>query len=168
MAATVAPPSHADGSRSLLEDGCLRKSVDEEGENVQPHLGLARKLDERIGDCAGHIEEPPVLGFIRSARMATGVTIRQLADRLGVTAQAVHRMEASERAGRISVNRLREAADALDCDLVLELIPRSSFRGLALHRYEAQHQSKAHLPMGEVPSADTVEGELDEAIYSWL
>lgn len=116
-------------------DGCRTKHrAYEEILKVQPHLGFARQLDERIGDCTGHVDEPPVLGFIRTARMATGVTIRDLAERLGITFQAVHRMEAAERAGRISLNRFRDAAEALDCDLVVELVPRSTFQQMAGQR----------------------------------
>jgi predicted DNA-binding mobile mystery protein A len=47
-----------------------------------------------------------------------------LADRLGVTAGAVIRLEQSEAADRVRLETLRRAADALGCDLVYLLVPR--------------------------------------------
>jgi predicted DNA-binding mobile mystery protein A len=47
-----------------------------------------------------------------------------VAARLGTTAGAVTRLEQSEAAGRVRLDTLRRAADALGCDLVYLLVPR--------------------------------------------
>jgi len=51
-----------------------------------------------------------------------------LARRLGVTAQAVHAMEASEVDGRIRVDTLRRAAEAMDCVFVYAVLPRTTLQ----------------------------------------
>src|SRR5271169_3264818 len=80
----------------------------------------------------GHFEEwqhlrrlaRPPRGWVRAVREALGMSAATLADRLGTTAGAVTRLEQSEAAGRIRLDTLRRAADALGCDLVYLLVPR--------------------------------------------
>ena len=48
----------------------------------------------------------------------------QLAARMQISRQSVEALEAREVAGTATVDALRRAADALDCDLVYALIPR--------------------------------------------
>jgi predicted DNA-binding mobile mystery protein A len=47
-----------------------------------------------------------------------------LAARLGVNQTTVARIEANERSGRVQLDTLARAADALGCDLVYAIIPR--------------------------------------------
>lgn len=54
------------------------------------------------------------------------MTAQQLGRELGVSKQAVLQLEASERAGTISLASLRRAAQKLDCELVVVLVPNST------------------------------------------
>lgn len=85
-----------------------RALLDEHFEEWQPLRALAR----------------PPRGWIRAVREALGMSAAALADRLGVTAGAVIRLEQSEAADRVRLETLRRAADALGCDLVYLLVPR--------------------------------------------
>jgi predicted DNA-binding mobile mystery protein A len=67
----------------------------------------------------------PPRGWVRAVREALGMSAAALAARLGTTAGAVTRLEQSEASDRIRLETLRRAADALGCDLVYLLIPRS-------------------------------------------
>jgi predicted DNA-binding mobile mystery protein A len=49
----------------------------------------------------------------------------QLAERLGVSQPSVMHIEGAEARDTIRLETLRKAADALDCDLVYALVPRS-------------------------------------------
>jgi predicted DNA-binding mobile mystery protein A len=69
---------------------------------------------------------PPAAGWVRAIRDAVGMTTRQMAARMGVTAMAISSLETSERAGTVQLDTLRRAADALGCDLVYTLVPRVS------------------------------------------
>ena len=67
----------------------------------------------------------PRSGWLSAIREARGISLRQVADRLAVTPQAVHRLQVSEANEAISLKRLRQAAEAMGCDLVYALLPRS-------------------------------------------
>lgn len=68
----------------------------------------------------------PTGGWVRTIRDALGMTAADLAHRLGVSGVAVTKLEASEREGRARLDTLARAADALGCDLVVALVPRTS------------------------------------------
>jgi predicted DNA-binding mobile mystery protein A len=70
--------------------------------------------------------KPPPRGWVRAIRDAIGMTGAQLASRVGVRPQTVDTIEKSEAAGKIQLNTLRRAAEALDCTLVYALVPNRS------------------------------------------
>lgn len=67
----------------------------------------------------------PSKGWIRTIRETLGITTQQMAMRMGVTQPRVVRMEKDEPRGGISLETLKKAADALDCELIYALVPRS-------------------------------------------
>jgi predicted DNA-binding mobile mystery protein A len=68
----------------------------------------------------------PPKGWIRAIRDALGMSLRQLADRLGSTAPGARKLEESEANGTISLKSLRRAAEALDCVVIYALVPKTS------------------------------------------
>lgn len=68
----------------------------------------------------------PSGGWIRAIRESLGMSLDDFAARLDVTKSTASRMEASERDGRIQLDTLARAANALDCDVVVALVPRGS------------------------------------------
>jgi len=90
-------------------------------------LSLARRnLDSRLEPVRklGRPLAKPPRGWVRAIREAIGMTQRQLASRLGITAVTVSLMERSEAEETIQLANLRRLANALDCDLVYVLVPR--------------------------------------------
>lgn len=67
----------------------------------------------------------PDKGWLRAIREASGTSLRELAHRMGTSPQAAAQFEKSEAGFRITLKSLRDAADALGCDLVYALVPRS-------------------------------------------
>lgn len=67
----------------------------------------------------------PQKGWIRAIREASGVTVREMARRLHKAPTVAARLEGSEAEYRISLGTLRQAADALGCQLVYALVPKS-------------------------------------------
>lgn len=81
-------------------------------------------LDERFKDLGPPERfKPPVHGWIRAVRQALGMTMSQLATRLGVKQPSVVALEQSEARGSIELATLRRVATALDCTLVYALVP---------------------------------------------
>lgn len=67
----------------------------------------------------------PNRGWIRAMREATGITVREMAKRLRKAPSVAARLEGSEAEYRITLGKLREAADALGCQLVYALVPKN-------------------------------------------
>ncbi len=92
------------------------------------HKKLARKqLDsklKRFEDLKALV--PPRAGWIRAIRDALGMTGEQLAERLNVNKQRVSRIQQDEKLGKVKLETLRNAAEALDCVFVYVFIPRVS------------------------------------------
>lgn len=76
----------------------------------------------------------PPKGWIRAIRDAIGMSGPQLARRLGMTAQGLVSVERSEAQGRIQLNTLRRAAEAMDCVLVYALVPETSLTEMVERR----------------------------------
>lgn len=94
------------------------------------------------------------------------MTLAQLGHRLGITPQSVQDLEAREREGRITLERLREAADALGCDVVVTLVPRTSLEAIvrtqARARIAAERERVAHTMRLEAQEGGLEDGEPDE------
>ncbi len=82
----------------------------------------------------------PAKGWIRAIREASGVTVREMAKRLGKAPSVAVHLEKSEAEYRITLGKLRAAADALGCQLVYALVPKS---GSVLDLSEEDARSKA-------------------------
>jgi predicted DNA-binding mobile mystery protein A len=63
-------------------------------------------------------------GWLRAIRQAVGVRVEEAAERQGVCRWEVFRLEKAEQTGRIRLESLRRAAEAMDCELVYALVPR--------------------------------------------
>ncbi|PCE22480.1 transcriptional regulator [Paraburkholderia acidicola] len=69
----------------------------------------------------------PPRGWLKLIRESLGLTERQQAARLGISAPTLHKSEQAEADERISLGQLRKLAEGLDCELVYALVPRKPF-----------------------------------------
>ena len=65
-------------------------------------------------------------GWIRTIREALGMSLRQLAARAGLSKTATASIERNEEKGVARLESLRRLAEAMDCELVYAIVPRSS------------------------------------------
>lgn len=84
-----------------------------------------RALDSRFRQIEPAIGRRPPAGWIRAIRDALGMSGADLAKRMGVSQPRVAQMEKAEVLGDIKISTLERVADALGCDLVYALVPRS-------------------------------------------
>ena len=88
-----------------------------------------RQLDEALAPFQDLRNRPvPRGGWLRTIRQALGMTARQLAARSGKAQTTVLSTERNEASGTVQLDTLQNLADALDCDLVYALVPRTSLR----------------------------------------
>jgi len=66
----------------------------------------------------------PPTGWTKAIRMALGMSLQQLANRLNITKQSAQEIERREKEGAISLKSLRETARALDMELVYGFVPK--------------------------------------------
>ena len=69
-----------------------------------------------------NIAVPPT-GWVKAVRLALGITLQQLANKLTITKQSAQEIEKREKDGSITIKSLRLAAKALDMDLVYGFVP---------------------------------------------
>jgi predicted DNA-binding mobile mystery protein A len=72
---------------------------------------------------AAKVVAPPT-GWLKATRLALGMSLQQLANRLNITKQSMQEIENREKEGAITLKALREAAAALDMQLVYGLVPK--------------------------------------------
>jgi predicted DNA-binding mobile mystery protein A len=84
-----------------------------------------------------YVPPRPTIGWIKTIRTTLGMTTRQLAARMGVTQSTLTELEKSEAADKITLNSLRRAAEAMDCELQYVLVPRIPLRKRVENQAEA-------------------------------
>jgi len=85
-----------------------------------------------------------VQGWLRTVRHAVGITVAEVARRMGVVGSEVYRAEYAEERGVIELQTLRRAAEALGCDLVYGLAPREeTLAAIAADTEEARDRKRA-------------------------
>jgi predicted DNA-binding mobile mystery protein A len=96
------------------------------------HLRLSQ-LDRKLSE-ARSLPPRPSGGWIASIREALGLTLAEVGQHLRAPRQTVQKFERAEATDRITLGTLRRVADAMGCDLIYALVPKSgSFAELAEH-----------------------------------
>jgi predicted DNA-binding mobile mystery protein A len=72
----------------------------------------------------------PRSGWIKAVRGALGMNTRQLAARVGVEQSGITRLEERELSGKITLERLSKAADAMNCKLIYAIVPNDRYADL--------------------------------------
>ncbi|OKY74001.1 MAG: DNA-binding protein [Desulfobulbaceae bacterium DB1] len=92
------------------------------------HKRLIREqLETTLGrlSCLRDMQRP-AKGWLRAVREALGMSGKQFARRLGVSAPWTTVLEKKELTGSVTIKTMRQAAEALDCVFVYALVPRDS------------------------------------------
>jgi predicted DNA-binding mobile mystery protein A len=82
------------------------------------------QLESRIGLFSRTLQLPnPPTGWVKAIRLALGMSMQQLANRMSITKQSVQEIEKREKEGAITIKSLRVAARALEMKLVYGFVP---------------------------------------------
>lgn len=104
------------------------------------------------------IRARPRSGWIRALRGALGMSQRALAERLDIAPSSVAKLEKSELEGGITIGKLSQVAQALDCTLVYALVPNESLD----ETLERQARRVAAEALGYVGTTMGLEGQAIE------
>ena len=75
-------------------------------------------------------EQPPPIGWIKAVRGALGMTMQQLANRMGIAAASVSNLEQREADEKITLELLNRAAKAIHCKVVYAVVPSDGYNSL--------------------------------------
>lgn len=108
----------------------------------------------------------PQRGWLRAVREALGITIREIARKMRKTPQTVASFEKSEAANRITLQTLQHYAEAMDCELVYAIVPKSGSLGQlaekrARHKAERDVRAVEHTMALEDQAASGVQDKID-------
>jgi predicted DNA-binding mobile mystery protein A len=116
----------------------------------------------------------PAAGWIKAIRQSLAMSQADLAHRMRVSQATVAQMERSEASDTIQLATLRRAADAMECDLVYALVPRTNLEDTV--RQQAALHLSGHLrsvaqtmsleDQDSTPEAELVEDETARLIDS--
>lgn len=94
---------------------------------MQNRKRARRRLDERFESIRSTgVPQRPYNGWIRTIRDALGMSSTELAARLGLRQQSISDIERNERRDTIRLDTLERVAEAMGCQLVYVLIPRTT------------------------------------------
>lgn len=115
-----------------------------------------RQLDKRFTQMNLLTIGPrPHQGWIRAIREALGMSSTELAARMGVVHQAIREFEKSEVKETIKIETLRRIGEALDCQVVYALVPRTTLEGAV----ESQALRKATMRLARVSHHSRLEDQ---------
>src|SRR5689334_2230604 len=84
-----------------------------------------KETDEEIKSYLANEIQSFQTGWIRKVRQALHLSTGTLAEKLSITRQAFSKLEKSELHGTISIKKLAEIAEIMDCELVYAIRPKS-------------------------------------------
>jgi predicted DNA-binding mobile mystery protein A len=141
-----------------------------------------QQLDAGIKDIAT-IKVSVESGWIKSIRTAIGMSLVQLANRLGVSKQNVLAIENREQEGTLSLKTLRDIAKAMDMKLVYGFIPTDGslealidrkaneaatkivMRTSASMKLEGQENNEQRIQKAIAERADELKRELSKVLW---
>ena len=92
-------------------------------ENQSLMIDQLDKKFEMLKNVSAAFVVPPA-GWINMLRKALNISLKQLARRMNVTSQNVNQLEQREMDGTISLQKLKDAAEALGMSFVYAFIPK--------------------------------------------
>jgi predicted DNA-binding mobile mystery protein A len=83
-----------------------------------------RKIIQQKLNRFSKLNEPmPPSGWLKAIRKSLGLTIRQLADRVGVSHGSIDQIEKREPQKKVTLESLEQIANAMDCKVVYAIVP---------------------------------------------
>ncbi len=125
-----------------------------------------KQLEKALGVfAAAKNSSRPQKGWLRAIREATGISLREMATRLKRTSTLAAKLEKSEAEYRITLASLRDAADALGCQLIYALVPKNgSIHDLAEHRARMKAAENVHAVEHSMALEDQAVGGIEDKI----
>lgn len=121
---------------------------------------IARQRTRQLDDAlrSAQVPQRPNSGWISALRKSLGMGTTQLARRMGITRPSVNQLEANEVSSSITLASLRNAANAMDCDLHYVLVPREPLEKMVADQAKRRAQEK----LGRINQSQALEASAME------
>ncbi len=97
----------------------------------EPDALAISQVNRRVAMLRKALPEAGVrLGWIRYMRQALGLTLKQLARRVGVTTATTAQAERGEAQGKVTIATLKMMAQAMECEFMYAFVPKSDIQDL--------------------------------------
>jgi predicted DNA-binding mobile mystery protein A len=107
----------------------------------------------------------PMHGWLRAIREALGLSFGQVGQAANTTRQRIQRFEKAEANERITLRTLRRVAEAMDCELVYAIVPKSeSIEELAKRRARTEATKRVLSVRRTMSLEDQASGDVKELI----
>ena len=104
------------------------KYIDKLGRLMKNQWLTIKQLDRQLKEwqVLNHKFGMPRIGWIKTLRTALSMSAEQFANRLALTRARVNQLESGEVNDAVTLRTLREAANALGCELVYAIVPKGN------------------------------------------
>ncbi len=94
---------------------------------MKKNSGLRRsQLDRSFMDLKTLNLRTPKKGWLKEVRESLGMSMKDLAERLGTIKQRIERIEKDEVAAKVTLETMRKTAAAMNCDFIYFVVPKNS------------------------------------------
>ncbi|MFC1536853.1 mobile mystery protein A [Pseudomonadota bacterium] len=132
---------------------------------------VMKQLDQQLSELKPlKSVQSPMRGWLRAIRDALGMSGPQMARRMSVTKQRISLMEKAEVNGSATLNSMRQAAEALECQFIYAVVPRDSLKATVerqarkLAEKEQAYTSQTMLLEDQMPSPEERAVALESAV----
>jgi predicted DNA-binding mobile mystery protein A len=120
-------------------------------------------LDQHLAGVS--VCDRPSDGWIKAVRKALGMSTRQLAQRMRITQQSAAKLENNEGDDAITLKKLRQAAEAMDCRLVYAFVPNEGSLEAAVRKQAIKKARALVAPVNHTMLLEAqAVGNMDEKI----
>jgi predicted DNA-binding mobile mystery protein A len=91
--------------------------------NRKKQITQKRVIQQKLDHFSKLNESIPAAGWLKAVRGSLGLTIRQLAERVGVGHGSIYQLEKREPQKKVTLESLEGAARAMDCKVIYAIVP---------------------------------------------
>lgn len=111
---------------------------------MDSHWLTIKQLDQQLQEWQALSKKHgmPRAGWVKTLRIALSMSAEQLANRLGLTRSRITQLENAEIHNAVTLRTLREAANAMECELVYAIVPKNKTTLEGIIRKRAEQLAK--------------------------
>jgi predicted DNA-binding mobile mystery protein A len=99
------------------------------------HKILRQQLDKKMASLKDLAESGmPDSGWIKSIRTSLGMTLLDLALRVGIDQSRISRLEKAEKKGNVKLSSMQKIASALDMEFVYGFVPKTTLENMVFEQ----------------------------------